>query len=113
MSENTGLEDQTTARITVVLIEDNRLVREALTFCSTGRMTSEVVCEDPSGHEPLIRTANPDVVLLDLGLENGDSLRIAQGVLASFPHARVVVMDLLPSQEELSEFVSAGVSGSS
>jgi DNA-binding NarL/FixJ family response regulator len=59
----------------------------------------------------MMRGPAPDVVLLDLGLENGDSLRLAREVLKAFPRARIIVMDLLPAYEELSEFVVAGVSG--
>jgi len=97
--------------ITVVLIEDNRLVREALALLLNRSPDIRVVCEEPNGHQPVIQTTDPDVVLLDLGLENGDSLRIAQEVLTTFPGAKVVVMDLLPSQDDLSDFVSVGVSG--
>jgi DNA-binding NarL/FixJ family response regulator len=97
--------------ITVVLIEDNRLVRDALTILLNRSPDLHVICEEPNGHDRLLKTSNPDVVLLDLGLENGDSLRIAKGVLKQFPKARVVIMDLLPSQDEISVFVNAGVSG--
>jgi DNA-binding NarL/FixJ family response regulator len=51
------------------------------------------------------------VVLLDLGLRNGDSLRIAETVRTEFPQARVIVMDLLPVHEDIVEFVHAGVAG--
>jgi len=97
--------------ITVALIEDNRLVREALTSLLNRAPDLQVVAQPSNGHGTLLREANPNVVLLDLGLENGDSLRVARGVLQDFPQARVIVMDLLPAHEELQEFVSAGVSG--
>jgi DNA-binding NarL/FixJ family response regulator len=97
--------------IHVALIEDNRLVREALVNLLGRFPDIRVSAEEPNGHEVLLKHLNPDVVLLDLGLENGDSLRVAKGVLRDFPGARVVVMDLLPAVEELTEFVSAGVSG--
>lgn len=98
-------------RTTVALIEDNRLVREALTTLLNRSPDIRVIGGDSDGHETIMRGLDPDVVLLDLGLENGDSLRLATKVLQDFPHARVVVMDLLPAYEELSEFVVAGVSG--
>lgn len=98
-------------RIAVALIEDNRLVREALTTLLNRSPDIRVVGGDPEGHESILRGLDLDVVLLDLGLENGDSLRIARKVLKDFPDARVVVMDLLPAYEELSDFVTAGVSG--
>lgn len=96
--------------IKVALIEDNRLVREALTAVLNRAPDIQAVAEAPNGHELLLR-GDPHVVLLDLGLENGDSLRVARGVLRDFPGAKVIVMDLLPVHEELQEFVSAGVSG--
>jgi DNA-binding NarL/FixJ family response regulator len=96
--------------IRVALIEDNRLLREALTSVLNRAPDIQAVAEAPNGHELLLE-GNPHVVLLDLGLENGDSLRVARGILKGFPGARVIVMDLLPAHEELQEFVSAGVSG--
>ena len=51
------------------------------------------------------------MVLLDLGLRNGDSLRVAAKVKHEFPEARIIVMDLLPVHEDVMEFVDAGVSG--
>jgi DNA-binding NarL/FixJ family response regulator len=98
-------------RITVVLIEDNRLVREALTTLLNRSPDVRVIGGDSEGHASILRGLDPDVVLLDLGLENGDSLRVARTVLKDFPAARIIVMDLLPAYEELSEFVVAGVSG--
>jgi len=97
--------------ITVALIEDNRLVREALTALLNQSPDIRAVAEPPNGHDRILLNLRPDVVLLDLGLENGDSLRMAKEVMEDYPEARVIVMDLLPAYEELSEFVSAGVCG--
>jgi DNA-binding NarL/FixJ family response regulator len=51
------------------------------------------------------------VVLLDLGLQTGDSLRLAVQVKQDFPESKVIVMDLLPVHEDIMDFVNAGVSG--
>ena len=59
----------------------------------------------------LEKPVRPDVVLLDLGLRNGDSLRVVHRVRKEFPESKVVVMDLVPVQEEIVEFVHAGVAG--
>ncbi|MDB4879873.1 MAG: hypothetical protein JWL60_1319 [Gemmatimonadetes bacterium] len=58
-----------------------------------------------------LRNANPRVVLLDVGLQDGNSLRLAESIRGELPEARVVVMDLLPVHEEISEFVNVGVAG--
>jgi two-component system, NarL family, nitrate/nitrite response regulator NarL len=97
--------------IQVALIEDNRIVREALTALLNRAPDIRAVGERPNGHARLLLEFTPHVVLLDLGLENGDSLRVARGVLEDYPDARIIVMDLLPDHEELRQFVSAGVAG--
>jgi DNA-binding NarL/FixJ family response regulator len=97
--------------ISVALIEDNRLVREGITALLGQMPDLEVVAAGSSARAAMLREANPRVVLLDLGLRNGDSLRIAESVIKDFPDAKVIVMDLLPVQEEIVQFVNAGVSG--
>jgi DNA-binding NarL/FixJ family response regulator len=53
----------------------------------------------------------PNVILLDLGLRNQHSLRLLKVLRKNAPSARVIGMDLIPVQEELVEYVEAGVSG--
>jgi two-component system, NarL family, nitrate/nitrite response regulator NarL len=108
---DTGRQSEVDGAIRVALIEDNRLVREALTELLSRCPDIRATAEAPNGHERVLLEFSPDVILLDMGLENGDSLRMAREILEGFPEARIVVMDLLPAHEELQEFVSAGVSG--
>ena len=53
----------------------------------------------------------PDVLLLDVGLRDQDSLRVAATLKKDMPNAKIIVMDLVPVNEEIVEFVNAGVSG--
>jgi two-component system nitrate/nitrite response regulator NarL len=97
--------------ISIALIEDNRLVREGITALLS--QVSDLVVLDPDAardHESE-HAAHPHVVLLDLGLSNGDALREVARVKACHPAARIVVMDLVPVHEDLVEFVHAGVAG--
>ena len=97
--------------IAVALIEDNRLVREGITALLNQLPDFDVVAAGSSADTALLRDVTPHVVLLDLGLRNGDSLRMAERVKKEFPEAKVIVMDLLPVHEEIVEYVNAGVSG--
>lgn len=98
--------------ITVAIIEDNRLVREGLTILLNRISGIRVVAGGASADAVLSREKlDPRIFLLDVGLCNGDSLRVARRVKRELPDARIVVMDLLPVQEEIVEFVHAGVSG--
>lgn len=97
--------------ISVALIDDNRLVREGISAL-LGQVTDlTVVAAGSSGDEALLGHANPQVVLLDLGLRDGDSLRVAEKIREKFPDSKIIVMDLLPVHEDIVEFVNAGVSG--
>jgi DNA-binding NarL/FixJ family response regulator len=58
-----------------------------------------------------VREAKPDVVLVDFGLEDHDSLSLTATVHAEVPQARVIVMGLLPLQEDVAAYVRAGASG--
>jgi DNA-binding NarL/FixJ family response regulator len=99
------------APITVALIEDNRLVREGITALLNQWPDLEVVFNNDSSDVPKLVQVHPQVILLDIGLRKGDSLRIAEQVRTDFPAAKVIVMDLLPVHEDIAEFVNAGVSG--
>lgn len=97
--------------ISIALIEDNRLVREGISALLNQLPDLKVVAGESSGEASLLKAVNPQVVLLDLGLRNGDSLRVAEKVRKEFPDSKVIVMDLLPVHEDIVEFVNAGVSG--
>lgn len=99
------------AVISVAVIEDNRLVREGITALLNQLPDLRVVAGSDSDDTSALASAVPQVVLLDLGLRNGDSLRIAVKVRKEFPASKIIVMDLLPVHEDIVEFVNAGVSG--
>ena len=103
--------ERSAAVISVAVIEDNRLVREGLTVLLNQLADLRVVAGGPSGDLTLLVDSKPHVILLDLGLRNGDSLRIAETVKREFSGSKVIVMDLLPVHEDIVEFVNAGVSG--
>jgi DNA-binding NarL/FixJ family response regulator len=53
----------------------------------------------------------PNVILLDLGLRSQTGLRLLGLLRKNAPAAKVIGMDLVPVQEELVQYVEAGVSG--
>ena len=97
--------------ISVAIIEDNRLVREGMVAMLNELPDVEVVLAATGLEAARLRKANPRVVLLDVGLQGRNSLRVAERVQSEMADTRVIVMDLLPAHEELAEFVNAGVAG--
>ena len=97
--------------ITVAIIEDNRLVREGMTDMLNELPDVRVVLAATSLEAAMLREKNPRVVLLDVGLQDKNSLRVAETVQKEMADSRVIVMDLLPVHEEIAEFVNVGVAG--
>jgi DNA-binding NarL/FixJ family response regulator len=52
-----------------------------------------------------------NIILIDLGLTNQDSLELVKLIRDEYKDVKVIVMDLLPIQDEILMFVEAGVSG--
>jgi len=101
------------ATIALVLIDDNRLLREGIAAMIQGQPGFKVLAASADVDEALrkVRESKPDVVLLDFGLEDHDSLSLTATVHAEVPEAHVIVMGLLPLQEDVADFVRAGASG--
>src|SRR5436305_4974536 len=81
-------------KISVALIEDNRLVREGIAALLNRLPDLVVVAGASTGDMVLLWEVAPQVVLLDLGLRNGDSVRLAERIKKEFVTARIIVMDL-------------------
>jgi DNA-binding NarL/FixJ family response regulator len=96
--------------IRVAIIDDNRLVREALTVM-LNRLTDIRVVASDVADSASVAESKPHVLLLDVGLRDQDSLGVAATLRQENPDAKIIVMDLLPVNEEIKEFVNAGVSG--
>lgn len=99
-------------KIRVLLIEDNRLLREGIAAMLNEQQDIRAVAA--TGNGDALEKANrvkPHVVLLDLGLRSQNSLRVAELIKKDHPKTEIVVMDLMPVQSEIVEFVKAGVSG--
>jgi DNA-binding NarL/FixJ family response regulator len=99
-------------KIRVLLIEDNRLLREGITKMLNAEEDIKVMSSSGNGDAfEKAKKLTPDVVLLDLGLKNQNSLTVVETMKKQFPETHVVVMDLVPAHAEVVEFVRAGVSG--
>jgi len=99
-------------KIRVLLIEDNRLLREEISEMLNDE--GDIKTVSASNHDDAFEKAKklePHVVLLDLGLRSQNSLKVVELIKKQYPRAEVVVMDLIPAHADVVEFVRAGVSG--
>lgn len=98
------------AAITVAIIDDNRLVREALASL-LNELADLCVVTSAVANTTFLTETKPDVWLLDVSLEDQESLEVAAALLSENRAAKIIVMDIIPVHEDIMEFVNAGVSG--
>ena len=100
-------------KIRILLIEDNRLLREGISEILKEQSDMQVVATVGNGENilELIGKLKANIVLIDLGLRNRNSLQLVKLLKKNFPETKLIVMDLIPLQTDVLEFVEAGVSG--
>jgi DNA-binding NarL/FixJ family response regulator len=100
-------------KMRILIIEDNRVLREGLTVMLNEQADMHVVGTIGSGNNVLqkVGQAKPQVCLLDVGLKNSKELSFVKSVRKNFPETRVIGMGFVPSQSDVVEFVEAGAAG--
>ncbi|MFA5834662.1 MAG: response regulator transcription factor [Bacteroidota bacterium] len=100
-------------KIRILLIEDNRILRDGITAMINGQkdVTVAAVCDGKDDTVKKTHTVKAEVVLIDLGLESQNSLDVVQLLKKEFPSIKIIGMGLNPGQSDIMEFVQAGAEG--
>jgi DNA-binding NarL/FixJ family response regulator len=100
-------------RIRILLIEDNRLLREGIITTLTREEDFRVVAASDGNHHSLLQVskAKPDVILMDFGLRTQNGLRVVASLTKNVPESKVIGMGLIPAQSDVLECMEAGASG--
>jgi DNA-binding NarL/FixJ family response regulator len=100
-------------KIRILVIEDNRLLRDGITAMIDAQADLKVVASIDTKEklESIIPEKKPDIILVDLGLQGKNSIELVKSTKFSFPKIKIIVMDLMPLQEDVFDFVKAGASG--
>ena len=98
--------------ITVVVADDQRLIRAGFTVILNSQPDIEVVGEAADGSEAvsLCRSLRPDVVLMDIRMPVMDGLAAAREIVSA-GHGRVVVLTTFGNDEYVYEALRLGASG--
>jgi DNA-binding NarL/FixJ family response regulator len=100
-------------KIAILVIEDNRLLRDGIASILKKQSDMHVVATFGNGENMLLIMGKfkPNLVLLDLGLRNQNSMQVVKLIKKHFQETKIIVMDLIPLQSDVLEFVQAGVAG--
>ncbi|HTB57464.1 MAG TPA: response regulator transcription factor [Polyangia bacterium] len=97
----------------ILVVEDHLIVREALVTLLTVKPDFQIVGVAASVREtkPLLEKTRPDVLLLDLSLEDGSGLELARMLRRSRSITRVLILTGFRDGFAAAEAMTAGVAG--
>src|SRR5690606_24490165 len=99
--------------ITVFLVEDEMLVREALKTLLSKASNVQLIGEAGTEKDALlgIREKKPQVVLLDMHLPDGDGLHVAQELLHQYHNLKIIILTAAINDTFPKRLVEVGVHG--
>jgi two-component system, NarL family, response regulator DesR len=102
-----------TAKIRILLAEDQAMVRGALTALLRMEDDIEVVAEVSQGDQvlPAALKSQPDVALLDIEMPGSDGLSAAQALHKSLPSCRIVILTTFGRSGYLRQAMESGAVG--
>ncbi len=100
-------------KIRIFLIEDNRLLRDGISAMLIEQTDFKLVGAAGTSKNILenLKELRVNVFLLDLGLRSQNSLELVKSIKKKSRETKIIVMDLVPTQSDVLDFVKAGVSG--
>jgi len=100
--------------IKVLVADDHKLFRQGLIgLMETREDLVEVIGEASTGEEAvqLAERLNPNIVLMDIYMPNGDGLQALREIRSRFPGINVVMLTSSESDEHLYQAVQSGAAG--
>jgi DNA-binding NarL/FixJ family response regulator len=99
--------------VTVLLVDDDHLMRAGLRAVLSSDETIDVVGEAADGQEAVEATKrlHPDVVLMDLRMPHRDGLSATREILGQSPEVRVLVLTTFEDDDYIFGSLAAGASG--
>ena len=99
-----------TPRITVLCVDDHRIVREGIRLMIDAEPDMEVVAAVATGEEAVAYHAQhrPDITLMDLQLPGMSGVRAIETIRAARRDARIIVLTMYKGDEDIHRALAAG-----
>ena len=97
----------------ILVIEDNRMLRDGITDMLNEQKDMHVVATIGNSNNILMKAiqTKPHVALVDVGVTKFKKSSIVKLLKDKMPEIKVIGMGFVPSQSDIVEFVEAGASG--
>ena len=102
-----------TREITVLLVDDEALVRAGFRMVLDAQPDIRVVGEAADGRDAVVaaRTLKPDIILMDIRMRSQSGLEATQAILREGSAPRVIVLTTFDHDEYVYEALRSGASG--
>jgi len=99
--------------IKILLAEDHRIVRECLAHRFQAEEGMAIIAELDDGKKvvDMVREANPDVVILEPGLNGGRGIEITKEIMAQSPNTKIIALAMSSDRLSVLGMIRAGASG--
>src|SRR5690625_89919 len=96
--------------IRVVVVDDHEIVRKGLIAFLQTDPAIDVIGEAGSGQEgeKIVKNMQPDVVLMDLMMENGTGIEATKAIIAQYPQIRIIILTSYYDDEQVFPAIEAG-----
>jgi DNA-binding NarL/FixJ family response regulator len=97
----------------VLVVDDNRLVREGIAHLLASEMDMSVVGTTADGGSALrmIESEQPDVVLVDASMPERHGISLAREISRRYSNVKIVILGITEIPAEVTEAIEAGASG--
>jgi len=98
------------AMIKVIVIDDHDIVRKGIIAYLQTDKEIDIIGQAPSGNEgaTIVLKEKPDVVLMDLKMENGDGIEATKKIIAELPQCKIIILTSYYDDEQIFPAIEAG-----
>ena len=110
---HTNLTDNQNDTIRILIVDDQKMIREGLKALIKTESHLEVVGTAENGEDGIkkVEILKPDVVLMDMEMPGMDGVRATQAICQKFPNVKVLVLSTFDNQEYVTRSLSSGAMG--
>jgi two-component system, NarL family, response regulator LiaR len=98
------------AKIRVVVVDDHEMVRKGIISYLETEPAIEIVGEADGGKKAvsLVKDTKPEVVLMDLLMENGSGIEATREILSFYPECKIIIITSFYDDEQVFPAIEAG-----
>ena len=97
-------------KIRVVVVDDHEMVRKGIISYLETEPAIEIVGEADGGKKAvsLVKDTKPEVVLMDLLMENGSGIEATREILSFYPECKIIIITSFYDDEQVFPAIEAG-----